>query len=72
MIEVGLLPGDKLFYRDQDEFITGEELTRRILDRALFPKLGSEGASVPYPSSESAPSCLRSPACGRLPLHPTG
>ncbi len=40
MIEVGLLPGDKLFYRDQDEFITGEELTRRILDRALFPKLG--------------------------------
>ena len=40
MIEVGLLPGDKLFYQDQDEFITGEELTRRILDRALFPKLG--------------------------------
>jgi hypothetical protein len=40
MVEVGLLPGDKLFYRDQDEFITGEELTRRILDRALFPKLG--------------------------------
>jgi hypothetical protein len=40
MIEVGLLPGDKLFYRDQDEFITMEELTRRVLDRALFPKLG--------------------------------
>jgi len=40
MVEVGLLPGDKLFYRDQDEFITGEELTRRILDRSLFPKLG--------------------------------
>src|SRR5271157_2795912 len=35
MIEVGLLPGDKVFYRDQDEFITGEELARRILDRAL-------------------------------------
>ena len=40
MIEVGLLPGDKLFYRDQDEFLTMEELTRRTLDRAFFPKLG--------------------------------
>ena len=40
MIEVGLLPGDKLFYRDKDEFLTMEELTRRILDRAFFPKLG--------------------------------
>ena len=40
MIEVGLLPGDKLFYRDQDQFLTMEELTRRILDRAFFPKLG--------------------------------
>ena len=40
MIEVGLLPGDKLFFRDQDQFVTMEELTRRILDRALFPKLG--------------------------------
>jgi hypothetical protein len=40
MIEVGLLPGDKLFYRDKDEFLTVEELTRRILDRAFFPKLG--------------------------------
>jgi hypothetical protein len=40
-IEIGLLPGDKLFYRDvaTDQFITLEELTRRILDRALFPKL---------------------------------
>jgi len=40
MIEVGLLPGDKLFYRDQEQFVTMEELTRRILDRAFFPKLG--------------------------------
>ena len=40
MIEVGLLPGDKLFYRDKDEFLTMEELTRRTLDRAFFPKLG--------------------------------
>jgi len=34
-----VLAGDKLFYRDGDEYITLEELTRRILDRALFPKL---------------------------------
>jgi hypothetical protein len=39
-IQVGLLPGDKLFYRDQDEYITLQELSRRILDRVLFPKLG--------------------------------
>ena len=40
MIEVGLLPGDKLFYRDKDGFLTMEELTRRTLDRSFFPKLG--------------------------------
>jgi len=40
MIEVGLLPGDKIFYRDGDQYLTMEELTRRILDRAFFPKLG--------------------------------
>src|SRR5579864_8809477 len=40
-IEVGVLPGDNLFYRDRevDQYLTMEELTRRILDRALFPKL---------------------------------
>ena len=40
-IEIGLLPGEKLFYRDRnsDQFLTLEELTRRILDRVLFPKL---------------------------------
>jgi len=37
LLEVGVLAGDKLFYRDGDEYITLEELTRRILDRALFP-----------------------------------
>jgi hypothetical protein len=41
-IEVGLLPGDKVFYKDGEEFLTMEELTRRILDRALFPKLAAE------------------------------
>jgi len=39
LIEVGVLQGEKLFYKDQDQFLTLEELTRRILDRALFPKL---------------------------------
>jgi len=39
-IEVGILPGDKHFYKDGEQNITVEELTRRILDRALFPKLG--------------------------------
>jgi hypothetical protein len=39
-IVVGMLPGEKLFYRDADQYLTMEELTRRILDKALFPKLG--------------------------------
>jgi hypothetical protein len=40
-IEVGMLPGDRLFYRDTevDQYVTAEELTRRILDRSFFPKL---------------------------------
>ncbi len=40
-VEVGLLPSDKIFYRDreQDIYLTTEEFTRRILDRALFPAL---------------------------------
>ena len=40
-IEVGILPGDKLYFRDseQDQYVTTEEVTRRILDRGLFPKL---------------------------------
>jgi hypothetical protein len=33
------LPGNKLFYRDQDKYLTAEQMTRRILDRAPFPKL---------------------------------
>jgi hypothetical protein len=40
MIEVGMLAGDKLFYRDQEQFLTMEQMTRRILDCAFFPKLG--------------------------------
>jgi hypothetical protein len=37
---VGVLPGEKIFYRDGDQYLTMEEVTRRILDKALFPKLG--------------------------------
>jgi hypothetical protein len=39
-VVVGMLPGDRLFYRDGDQYLTMEELTRRILDRVLFPELG--------------------------------
>jgi hypothetical protein len=39
LIQVGMLPGDKLFYRDDDKYLTAEEMTRRILDKAFFPKL---------------------------------
>jgi hypothetical protein len=43
-VEVGLLPGKKVFYRDRekDKYLTMEELTRRVLDRAFFPKLQEE------------------------------
>jgi hypothetical protein len=39
-IEVGLLPANRFFYRDAEKYLTPEEMTRRILDKALFPKLG--------------------------------
>jgi hypothetical protein len=40
-IEVGVLPSDNLFYRDREQnvYLSLEDLTKRILDRALFPKL---------------------------------
>jgi hypothetical protein len=38
-IIIGLLPGDKLSYRDSEKYLTLEEMTRLILDRTLFPKL---------------------------------
>ena len=43
-IEVGLLPGEKLYFRDRakDQYINMDEVTRRILDRAFFPKLKGE------------------------------
>jgi len=41
IVEVGLLPGEKLYFRDKtrDQYVTMEELTRRVLDRIFFPKL---------------------------------
>ncbi len=40
-IQVGILPGDRLFYLDltADQYLSMEEVTRKILDRVLFPKL---------------------------------
>lgn len=41
LIEVGLLPGDKIFYRDKerDQYVSMDEVTHLALDRAFFPKL---------------------------------
>jgi hypothetical protein len=38
-IRVDILAGGKPSYRDGDHYLNMEELTRRILDRVLFPKL---------------------------------
>jgi hypothetical protein len=40
-VEVGLLPSNKLYYRDleKDIYLTLDDLTRKIMDRVLFPKL---------------------------------
>jgi hypothetical protein len=40
-VQVGVLPGGKLFYFDAaaDKYLSMEDLTRNILDRVLFPKL---------------------------------
>ena len=40
-VQFGVLPSNTLFYRDcgEDKYLTMEEVTRRILDRALFPSL---------------------------------
>lgn len=39
-VEVGILAGDKIFYKMQEHYLGIEQVTRLILDRALFPKLG--------------------------------
>ena len=39
IIELGLLSGDRFSYRLGDKYLTGEDLSRSILDRVFFPKL---------------------------------
>ena len=39
LVEVGMLPGDRLFYKLGEKYLSLEDVTRRALDRALFPKL---------------------------------
>ena len=39
LVEVGILPGDRLFYKLGEKYLSLEDVTRRALDRALFPKL---------------------------------
>jgi len=41
-VEVGILASNSLFYRDRqrDVYLNMEDLTRRVLDPVLFPKLG--------------------------------
>ena len=43
-VQVGILPGNNLFYRDvaADQYVSLVELTRMILDRVLFPRLKAE------------------------------
>ncbi len=38
-LQIGVLPGDRVFYKHGDQFLTMEQVTKLILDRALFPKL---------------------------------
>ena len=39
-IKVGMLPGDKLLFKHQDQYFTMEQVTKLILDPAFFPDLG--------------------------------
>ena len=38
-IITGVLPGGNMFYRDSDRYLSLEEVTKKVLDRTLFPKL---------------------------------
>jgi hypothetical protein len=38
-VQVGMLAGDRIFYRSGERYLSIEELTKLILDRALFPGL---------------------------------
>jgi hypothetical protein len=39
LVDLGLLPGDRLSYRLNDQYLTPEDLSRHILDRVFFPRL---------------------------------
>jgi len=39
-IEVGTLPGDRLLFKHGEHYLTMEQVTQLILDRAFFPDLG--------------------------------
>ena len=38
-VQVGVLPGDRVFYKFGEQFLTMEQLTKLVLDRVFFPKL---------------------------------
>lgn len=42
IIEIGLLSGDRFAFKLGEQFLTEADLSRYILDRLLFPKLGVE------------------------------
>jgi hypothetical protein len=37
---LGTLPGDRLLFKHEEQYLTVEQLTRLILDPALFQNLG--------------------------------
>ena len=41
VIEIGLLSGDRFSFKLGEQFLTETDLSRHILDRLLFPKLGA-------------------------------
>lgn len=40
LIDMGVMPDGEVFYRLHGSFLTMEDVTRSVLDRVLFPKLG--------------------------------
>ena len=38
-IVTGVLPGGNMFYRDANKYLSLEEVTKKVLDETLFPKL---------------------------------
>ena len=40
IIDLGLLSEERFSYKLQEQFLTPEDVSRHILDRVLFPKLG--------------------------------